>query len=96
MSFIRSGGAIQNLLYSIAGEKYENLVTIALAWKKIVGNIVAERSEIQKIDNNILFIAVNNSVWLQEMVLTKKIIIAKIKQRLGIELKDIVFFLKNF
>ncbi|HCX73377.1 MAG TPA: hypothetical protein DHM37_06655 [Candidatus Cloacimonas sp.] len=95
MSFLFAGDAIKKLVYSIAGEKYRDLVTIRFNWERIVGKLLAERTNLKKLQHQTLFVGVTNNVWMQELVLRKQQIIEDIKLMLGISLKDIVFFLER-
>lgn len=92
MRFYSSADAIKKLLYKIVDDKNKPFMMIALNWKNIVGDLLAERSKVKKLKKNILFIATNNNVWMQELALRKNIIIKEIKHKLDIELSDIVFF----
>ncbi|MDY6915311.1 MAG: DUF721 domain-containing protein [Candidatus Cloacimonadota bacterium] len=93
--FVFAGDALKQLLYSIAGEKYKDLVTISINWEGIVGKLLAERTNIKSLRHNTLFVGVSNNVWLQELVLRKQQIIEDIKLTLNIPLKDIVFTLQR-
>lgn len=96
MKHLGSGNVIQNVLYNIAGSEFRDLVTIALQWKKLIGTLLAERAKVESFQNKTLYVSVNNSVWMQELVLHRKKMIYKIKKQLDIEVADIVFFIKSF
>lgn len=95
MKFSRAGNAIQTLVYRIAGADHQDLVAVAWSWRRIVGSLLADRTEIVKMENNVLFIAVSNNVWMQELILQKYRIIGAIKRRAGVSLSDIIFFIKT-
>lgn len=95
MDFIRTGNVLHKLVHTIAGEEYKDFVSIVFGWKRIVGELLAERATIHKIEKNVLFVSVSNNVWMQELVLRKFQLMSDIQSVLGIELKDIVFFLKD-
>ena len=95
MGLFPTGNKLKSIVYQIAGKENSDIVTIALGWKKIVGSLLAERASIRKLEKRNLFIAVNNNVWMQELILRKYQIISEIKFRLHIELRDIIFFLNN-
>lgn len=84
--------ALQKLVYSLAGNKYKDLVTIALSWNSIVGKIMAERSSIVKYENSILFIKAVNHAWMQEFVIKKNEILKEFNNRSRVKIKDIIFF----
>jgi predicted nucleic acid-binding Zn ribbon protein len=96
MELATSGSVIKKILYNIAGSQFKDLVTIALNWQLIVGSLLAERAIIQGYKNNTLYVAVNNSVWMQELVLQRRKIIKKIKKQLDIDILDIVYYIKSF
>jgi predicted nucleic acid-binding Zn ribbon protein len=95
MKLSRAGNAIQALVLRIAGADNQDLVAIAWSWRRIVGSLLADRTEIVKMENKILFIAVNNSVWMQELILQKYRIIGAIRRKTGVTLSDIIFFIKT-
>ncbi len=95
MGSFKSGNAIKDLVYTIAGEQNHDLVAIAFGWKTIVGNLLAERASIVKLENGVLFIAVTNNVWMQELVLRRSQLLSDIDRILHIRLSNIVFFLKQ-
>jgi predicted nucleic acid-binding Zn ribbon protein len=95
MDFLFAGDAVKQLVYSIAGEKYKDLVTIKFNWEKIVGKLLAERTNLKKLQHQTLFVGVTNNVWLQELVLRKQQIIEDVRLMLDISLKDIVFTLQR-
>lgn len=90
-----SGGSWRKLVYEIAGDEYHDFVTLAFGWKKIVGNILAQKAEIHKLEKQVLFVSVSNNVWMQELILRKYQIMEDIKLMLHIHLRDIVFFIED-
>jgi len=82
---------LNKLLYRIAGEKHKDLVCIALAWKPVVGEILVNRSKIIKYENHILYIKTINHVWLQEFVVNKPDILAKLRIKTELKIKNILF-----
>lgn len=84
----------QKLIYRIAGDEYRDFVTLAFGWKKIVGRLLAQKAELHKLEKKVLFVAVSNNVWMQELILRKFKIIEDIEAILHIGLKDIVFFIE--
>ena len=95
MGSFKSGNAVKDLVYTIAGEENHDLVAIAFGWKTIVGNLLAERASIVKLENGVLFIAVTNNVWMQELVLRRSQLISDINKILHVKLSNIVFFMKQ-
>jgi len=61
-------------------------------WEEAVGKNIARRARAMSVRNEILFVTVQNSVWLQELALLKEGIIEKINSLVGRQvIKDIVF-----
>ena len=61
-------------------------------WGEVVGQGIARRSKATAVRDNILFVTVQNSMWLQELALLKEGIIAKINSLVGKQvIEDIVF-----
>ncbi len=61
-------------------------------WEEVVGQGVARKAKATSVRDNILFVTVQNSMWLQELALLKEGIIAKVNSLIGSEvIKDIVF-----
>ena len=95
MRFFKTGNDVKDLVFSIAGEENHDLIAVAFGWKKIVGNLLAERASIVKLENGVLFIAVTNNVWMQELVLRRSQLISDINRILHVKLSNIVFFMKQ-
>ena len=95
MRFVKTGNAVKDLVFNIAGEENHDLVAIAFGWKTIVGNLLAERAYIVKLENGVLFIAVTSNVWMQELVLRRSQLINDINRILHVKLSNIVFFMRQ-
>jgi len=95
MRFVKTGNAVKDLVFNIAGKENHDLVAVAFGWKTIVGNLLAERASIVKLENGVLFIAVTNNVWLQELVLRRSPLVSDINRILHVRLSNIVFFMKQ-
>lgn len=66
-----------------------------LLWKNIVGKDIAKQTNASHIENNVLFVSVKNSVWMNELTFLKSQIIKKLNESIGQDaVKDIKFFLK--
>lgn len=90
MPFTTAGEGIREIVLRIAGEKYHTLALIALAWRDIVGSLLAERSTPAKYEFDTLFVRVYNSTWLQELILTKQEIMERLHRR-NIPVQEIIF-----
>jgi len=95
MSLIFAGPRIQDLIYRLGGERHQRFIHIFLNWKSMVGDLLAERSHPVKLDRDTLFVAVENSAWMQELILLKEDIIKNYQKRCHEELRDIIFIIKT-
>lgn len=86
---------LKELISRIGGERYHRFINIFMAWKSVVGELLAERSHPLRLDKNTLFVGVENSAWMQELILLKPDIIHKYKQKHEEELSDIVFLITS-
>lgn len=86
---------LKDLISRIGGERYHRFINIFMAWKSVVGELLAERSHPIRLDKNTLFVGVQNSAWMQELILLKAEIIQKYKQKHEEELSDIVFLITS-
>jgi predicted nucleic acid-binding Zn ribbon protein len=85
----------QNVIYRLGGERYERFIHVFLGWKKLVGSLLAERSHPVKLENSVLFVGVQNSAWMQELILLKPDILKKYKSQFGEDLQDIIFIIRT-
>ncbi len=95
MAMIKLDSPLQNLLIKILGEKNRVYIDLSLHWSNIVGKYLADNSYIFNVENNVLFVGVANSVVMQEMCLMRDKLIERIKKQLKLEIKDIVYFIKD-
>ncbi len=95
MGVVRAGSAIDELLYWLAGEENRDFMTLCLQWKKLVGELIADRSFVQRFENGNLHIGVENSVWMQELVLNRVRLLEQLNQLPDIEVKELVFFIRS-
>lgn len=62
-------------------------------WEEVVGKMISKKAKAYRVDRGVLFVRVNDPMWLQELCLRKKEIIEKINEKIGKEvIKDINFF----
>ncbi len=95
MSFHTAGHFLNDLIIRLAGEKFRDYSTILLGWKKIVGKTVADKAKPVKFEHGVLKVAVNNNVWLQELILYKHKIRSRYRKKYNLEIKDIIFFINS-
>jgi len=91
MSWNSVGNFCRDFVLRIAGEKYRFLALIALNWKNIVGELLAEHSTPEKYEHHILFVKVSNPTWMQELVLIKLQILNRVNSLLDLQVNDIIF-----
>lgn len=96
-SFTRVDKIIDALLEQFSDEGFSREIKIGLLWRKAVGKLLADRTQIYRLENDVLFVLVADSVWLQELVLQKPNIIEKINNSLPAEqkLKNIILSLSS-
>ncbi|MDD2332173.1 MAG: DUF721 domain-containing protein [Candidatus Cloacimonetes bacterium] len=83
------------LVYRIASDKYRSFVFVYLNWEKVVGGLLAEKSYPIKFEKNVLYVAVANSSWMQELILMKMSIIRKYEVEHSTKIRDIVFLIRS-
>ncbi len=60
-----------------------------------MGDLLASRSHPLKLEKDVLFVAVQNNTWMQELVILKPDIMSKYKNIFEEELAEIVFLIGN-
>ena len=86
---------IRGLLFRIAGEKYRELVIIALAWRTVIGDFLLERYKITKYENKILYIEAINHVWMQDFILQRPVWTEKLREVTKIDIEKILVVTKK-
>lgn len=92
--FSKVGATLSGLLsrYNLDSEiaRYD----FVLHWPEIVGEEVAKRTRPECIRGGTLVIAVQNSVWAQELTFNKRVILSRLQNRLPNEevVSDIAFY----
>lgn len=86
--------ACRKVIYHLAGEKFAPFITAVYSWKDTVGPLLAEKSRPLKIDNGILYVAVSNNSWMQELVLLKSKILKRYREQPQLGINDIIFVIK--
>ena len=82
------------LIFRLGGEEHERFIRLYLGWKRVVGELLAERSHPVKIERDILFVGVENNAWMQELNLMKTKIIKEYKSQYHEEIQDIVLMIR--
>lgn len=83
----------RQLIEKIAGDRYQPFVRLYQAWPGIVGELLATRSHPFRFAHQILYIAVQNNAWLQELYLRKTDILRQCRAAISTEIKDLIFFI---
>lgn len=95
MSLNQISNQSNGLIYRLGGEKYQRFIHVFLAWKGVVGELLSSRSHPLKLELNTLYVSVQNSTWMQELVLLKRDIMAKYKSIYQEEIAEIVFIISS-
>jgi hypothetical protein len=92
-SFTHIGKVIENFIKNLSTQGFSREIKIGILWNKAVGSILSQKTLINKLENDILFVNVENSVWLQELVLQKSKILDRINKKLPLQdkIQDIIF-----
>ena len=96
-SFVKISSIIENLIQNLSDKGFSREIKTAFLWRRIVGDILDNKTRILKLDNNVLYILVENNVWLQELVLKKTEILDQLNAQLDppFQIKNIVSSLSN-
>ena len=95
MDFLRADNRFQSVIYRLGGERHQRFIRVFMAWKQLVGDLLSERSHPVKLDNDVLFVGVQNSAWMQELIFLKADIIKNYKSQFGEDLQDIIFTIRT-
>lgn len=96
-SFTRVDKILDDLIEQFSEAGFSREIKIGLLWSKSVGRLLANKSQIYRLENDVLFALVADNVWLQELVLRKPQVIKKINKSLPDkeQIKDIIFSLSS-
>ncbi|MEA2103394.1 MAG: DUF721 domain-containing protein [Candidatus Cloacimonadota bacterium] len=96
-SFTRVNSIFSGLINNFSKQGFSREIKIALLWNRAVGSLLNRKSRIVKLEHNTLFVLIENNVWLQELLLNKSEIKAKINKNLSKEEKisEIIFSLSS-
>ncbi len=86
---------LDKTLLKLAGDRYRSFVSIYRYWILVVGDLLAEKSYPIKYDNRVLYVAVKNNTWMQELILLKVSIITKYRLEYKVEITDIVYLIRS-
>ncbi|MBN2017394.1 MAG: DUF721 domain-containing protein [Candidatus Cloacimonetes bacterium] len=96
-SFVKISSVIENLIQNLSDKGFSREIKIAFLWRRIVGDILDNKTRILKFENGILYIVVENNIWLQELVLKKTEILEQLNGQLDPthQIKNIIFSLSG-
>jgi predicted nucleic acid-binding Zn ribbon protein len=77
------GAAMQPLLDRLDREGHFAIVRLAKAWPDLVGEAIANRTEIVSLKFHTAVVKVSGAMWIQELNLMKAQILARVTERLG-------------
>jgi hypothetical protein len=77
------GAAMQPLLDRLDREGHFAIVRLVKAWPEIVGEAIANRTEIVSLKFHTAVVKVSGAMWIQELTLMKAQILARVSERLG-------------
>ena len=80
-----AGSILKSVLKHHGLEKKLAKYEFVVQWKEIVGGEIAKRSRPEHIRNNTLIVAVENSIWAQELSFQKDIILRRLKAATGFD-----------
>lgn len=92
---VSSQDACKQMVMKLAGDRFRDFVILYRNWAGVVGDLLAGMSHPIKCDKGLLYIAVSNNVWLQELVILKKKIIYELTLKTGIVITDIYFVIRT-
>lgn len=85
----------RQIIFRLAGERYLGFVKLYMAWPAVVGTLLAEKSMPIKLDEQILYVAVSNNTWMQELVLLKNKIKQELTKKSSVAVIDIIFTIRT-
>jgi predicted nucleic acid-binding Zn ribbon protein len=89
----RNIGTVLNALIGELGiEEKMTQYQILELWKDVVGERIAKETEAHKMENGVLFVKVEDSVWRNELSMMKLQIIKMINERVKRDLVDDIVF----
>jgi len=95
MAFVPITKQSENLLYRLGGERYQRFIHIYLVWKNVVCELLSSRSYPMKMEGDVVYVAVQNNTWMQELILLKKDILKKYKSLYQEEIAELVFLISS-
>lgn len=85
----------KRLALKLGGEKHRVFITLYQGWKDLVGELLAQKSHPFRFKDGVLWVAVQNNSWQQELILRKQEIIAKCASLCGEDITDLMFYIRT-
>jgi len=79
----RVGNAMQAVLDRLDPEGHFDIVRLTKLWPEIVGETIARRTEVSQLKFHTAVVKVSSAMWIQELSLMKREILARLIARLG-------------
>jgi predicted nucleic acid-binding Zn ribbon protein len=79
----RFGDAMQSVLDRLDPEGHFEIVRLTRVWPEIVGEAIARRTEVSQLKFHTAVVKVSGAMWIQELSLMKREILARLVARLG-------------
>jgi len=76
----RVGDILPRVLHLMGLDDRFEEVKLLKGWERVVGAVIAQKSRPRMLKDGILFIEVENSVWMQELWFRQKQIVERIKE----------------
>ena len=95
MPLHKAGGLLRDVLFQLAGQEHRAAVEVALSWRRLVGEPLARRSFVYRLEHGTLLVGVENNVWMQELVLLKQDLLQRLNRLPGVQVHDVRFFLRQ-
>ncbi|MFA5509594.1 MAG: DUF721 domain-containing protein [Candidatus Cloacimonetes bacterium] len=85
----------KRLALRLGGERYRGYICLYQNWKDVVGELLAQKSYPLRFQDGILYVAVENNSWQQELLLHKEEIIFKCVRACQQEIRDLLFYIRS-
>jgi predicted nucleic acid-binding Zn ribbon protein len=79
----RLGSAMQSVLERLDPEGHFEIVRLTKVWPEVVGETIARRTEVSQLKFHTAVVKVSRAMWIQELNLMKREILARLIARLG-------------
>ncbi len=95
MGFKSVSHLYSKVIVRIGGDKYRGFILLYQCWKDVVGELLAAKSYPCRFQKGVLYVAVQNNSWLQELFLHKQSILEACKAKTKEEIKEIIFLIRS-